>query len=423
MIARFTSRFLALLLAGIVTPATAAPQSSSKKIMSSSPEFVPTEVPARIADLAFSYLRPAHFQPVQVPDEKPDFDQPTSFYPLQVVMAPYGAVLFSAAARPAYADGSIQDWAEYLSRESGVEVVSLRAGVLGGLPCVMVEVLQPSEAGKMRLRTALLEDGKRLVNVSIMAPDAIWASVEPTLQMAMTSFRLAEPRGTTTPLMRTDVKKTADEAKITVAAQPAKAKEAPAAAPVGESKPSAPAELALANDAGTLDPEHPFNVRMRDGGAGLTPRVIESNPEEKYALLGAGAIEATFKVPFGWHAMDDGRRTLVFDAKGKIQISLNLRRDNGNAQAMLKRIMAEAKQEQPQIDPLLVDFAADMPGLVLRNYRDGKDLLVQAFVVKHVREDGLAHVARVTATPDDMTRAMNLAEVIMRSLGMVVAAR
>ena len=71
----------------------------------------------------------------------------------------------------------------------------------------------------------------------------------------------------------------------------------------------------------------------------------------------------------------------------------------------------------------MVDFAADMPGLVLRNYRDGDDVLVQAFIVKDVRDDGMPHVARVTAAPDDMTRAMNLAEVILRSLGPVLVAR
>lgn len=82
----------------------------------------------------------------------------------------------------------------------------------------------------------------------------------------------------------------------------------------------------------------------------------------------------------------------------------------------------QARADQPQIDPMLADFAADLPGLVLRDYRDGDDVLVQAFVVKQVRDDGLAHVARVTSAPDDMTRAMNLAEIILRSLGLPVAA-
>jgi hypothetical protein len=170
--------------------------------MSSSAEFIPTDVPARIADLAFSYLRPSGFQVVRIPDERPDFDQPTTFFPLQVVMANYGAVLFSAVARPAYADGTVQDWAEFLARESKLEIVSLQPGVIGGLPCLMLEVLETSEAGLMRMRTALLEDGQRLLNLSIVAPDAIWPAVEPTLRLALASFRLAEPRGTSTPLLR-----------------------------------------------------------------------------------------------------------------------------------------------------------------------------------------------------------------------------
>ncbi|MBL9212358.1 MAG: hypothetical protein JNL92_17995 [Opitutaceae bacterium] len=386
--------------------------------MTAAPEFTPTHVPARIADLAFTYLCPANFHVVQIPDERPDFDQPTSFFPLQVVMANFGAVLFSAVARPAYADGTVQDWAEFLARQEKLEIVSLRPGVLGGLPCVMIEVLQPSDAGVMRMRTALLEDGKRLVNVSIMAPDAIWPSVEPTLQMALSSFRLAEPRGTSTPLMRSDVKPA--ETPPAAAAPAGEPTAAPVAAP--ESEPVAPAVLALADDTASLDPDLPFNVRLRDSGAGLIPRVLETNPAEKSVVIGAGAVAATFKLPFGWHVLDDGKRTLVFDAGGKIQISLNLRRDDGDARALLAGILAQAREDQPAIDPLLVDFSADLPGLVLRNYRDGDDVLVQAFLVKHLRDDGLAHVARVTASPDDMSRAMNLVEIILRSLGLPVAA-
>jgi hypothetical protein len=138
--------------------------------------------------------------------------------------------------------------------------------------------------------------------------------------------------------------------------------------------------------------------------------------EQKSALVGAGALVATLRVPFGWHAIDDGKRTLIFDAGGKIQISLNLRRTDGDHRGLLEELKAEAMKEQPEIDPLLVDFAPDMPGLVLRNYRDGDDVLVQAFILNQLRADGLTHVARVTASPDDMSRAMNLAESILRSM-------
>jgi hypothetical protein len=278
-------------------------------------------------------------------------------------------------------------------------------------------VLQRTDAGTMRMRTALLEDGERLLNISIMAPDAIWASVEPTLRITFTSFRLAEPRGTSTPLTRARIKKS--PAKPVPAAAAVKAAAPRATSP---ENPTPAAELALADNATSLDLEHPLNVRMRDSGAGLTPNVLEMNPVEKYAVVGAGAIVGTFNLPFGWHVIDDGRRTLVFDAAGKIQISLNLRRDNGDHCTLLDQITAQARKEQPRIEPLRVDFAADMPGLILRNYRDGEDLLVQAFVVKHLRDDGLAHVARVTAAQEDMTRAMNLAELILQSLGPVLVA-
>ena len=386
--------------------------------MSSQPEFTPATVPARIADLEFTYLRPANFQVVELPEEKPNFDDPATFYPLHVLMATYGAVVFSVAARPAFADGSVQDWTEFLLKQEKVQVVSMKPGTFAGMPAIIVEALNPTDAGTMRMRTVLLEDGKRFLNISVLAPDAIWPSVEPTLAMTMSSFRLAEPRGSTTPLTKAEAKKVAAQERAKQTAAPAP--QAPAA---DESAPTPPAELALADDAATFDPEHPFNVRMRNNGAGLTPRVLETNAAEKYAVIGAGAIVGTFRLPFGWHVIDDGKRTLVFDATGKIQISLNLRRDNGDHRGLLEQLMAQARHDQPQIDPLLVDFAPDMPGLVLRNYRDGDDVLVQAFVLKAIRDDGLAHVARVTAAPDDMTRAMNLAEVILRSLGPVLAAR
>src|SRR5262245_51191944 len=193
----------ALTLAALLPLLAPATRSAPTSAMSPQPEFTSVTVPARIADLEFTYLRPANFNVVELPNEKPNFDDPTAFYPLHVVMAPYGAVLFSVVARPAYDDGCVQDWAEFLARQEKIEIVSMRSGVIGGLPAMIIEALNPTDAGTMRMRTALIEDGRRLLNMSIMAPDAIWPSVEPTLNLAMTSLRLAEPRGSTTPLTRT----------------------------------------------------------------------------------------------------------------------------------------------------------------------------------------------------------------------------
>lgn len=414
---------LMLLAAGLNTFTNASAKSAqpAPAMTAASPEFTHVNVPARIAGLAFSYLRPANFNVVDLPDDVPDFENPTAFFPLQVTMASYGAVVFSIVARPAYGDGTVQDWAEFLARQEKMEITALRPTTLGGLPGMLVEASHDTDAGPMRMRTVLLEDGTRMLNLSIMAPVAIWPSVEPTLQLALTSFRLAEPKGPTVALTRADAEKAAAK---NAAAVPAKAAEetpaeepAPVAAAPASGDVTPAAQLALADDAGSLDPEHPMNVRLRNAAAGLTLRTLRTDEAAKFAVVGAGAIEATFHLPFGWHAIDDGRRTLVFDAAGKIQISLNLRRTGGDAAALLDGLQAENLREQPQIDPLRVDFAADLPGLVLRNYRDGDDVLVQAFLVKHLRNDGLAHVARVTAAPDEMTRAMNLAELIIRTFG------
>jgi len=380
--------------------------------MSSSPASV-VQVPARIAGLAFSYLCPADFHIVDLPEETPDFEKPDKFFPLQIAMANYGAVLFTVSARPAFDDGTVEDWAEFLAGEAKMHVTALKPSVVGGLPAMLMEATQESDVGQMRIRLALIEDGSRLVNLMVMAPDALWGSVEPTLQLTLSSFRLAESRGTKVALTRAAAKKaTAEPGR----ADSAVADAPPAPAPEGEMTPFA--ALALADDANSLDPELPMNVRLRNNGAGLTPRVLETDLERKYAVIGAGALVATFRLPLGWHAIDDGRRTLVFDAGGKIQISVNLRRDDGDSRAMLRQILAEAVKEQPKIDPLLTDFAPDIPGLVLRNYRDGDDVLVQVFVARQLRDDGLAHVARVTAAPEEMSRAMNLAEVILRTLSL-----
>lgn len=69
-------------------------------------------VPEGRGMLACSFLLPDRWVNVPVPEESYDFDNPAVFLPLVVCMAPYGAVVFTVAARPAFDDGSVQDWGE-----------------------------------------------------------------------------------------------------------------------------------------------------------------------------------------------------------------------------------------------------------------------------------------------------------------------
>jgi hypothetical protein len=65
---------------------------------------------------------------------------------------------------------------------------------------MLFESTQDSAAGKMRARLVMLEDGKRLFNLSVMAPEQLWKSLEPMLDRILHSFKLVERKGATAPL-------------------------------------------------------------------------------------------------------------------------------------------------------------------------------------------------------------------------------
>lgn len=390
--------------------------------------FTTLQVPARIAELGFSFSKPVDFMDVPLPAEDPTFDKPEYCFPLHVAMAGYGAVVFAVAARPAYEEGSVLDWAKWLLEQQGVALEGFMPIEISGMPAVAYTSTQQSEAGVMRLKAAAIEDGGRLILVSIMAPQAIWPSVESTLETMLASFKLDNPRGTKTPLIPGGPipKSTAKPAAAPVAvapvapAAPALQPAAPAEAPAS-GQPSQSSEIALADNADALDNEHPFNASMRNRGIGLVPRILKIDQASKSAILGAGAIEATFRIPFGWHVIDDGKRTLVLDPDNKIQVNLSLRQWEGNSDDLLTTILQQNLAEQPNLEHMRLDFGP-IRCLGLRNYVSNGEQLEQAFLAQPSHRDGMQLVARVTSTPQDMTRAMNLAEVILRDLKLGPAA-
>lgn len=357
--------------------------------------FVKTSVPARIAQLGFSYMRPSDFQPVEMEVDEPRFEEPDFLLPLHACMASYAAVVFTVTARPAYEAGSVEEWARHHAQRQSGTVQEICEDRIGDLRVIRVEALQPSDAGEMHVRACFAEDGKRLLIIGGMAPEALWGTLERTLQTMIDSFRLETPRGQTTPLRREQVEADAGEVELNTLTKAA--------------------DVALAGDAGSLDEEHPMNARLRDNGVGLVPRVLEVNVGERYARLGAGAIQSIINVPLGWHVIDDGKRTLVFDAGGKVQVNLNLRRADGDRAGFLGEILQQHLSEQPEIEHIMLDLMG-MPCLAMRNYRVDGELLEQAFLLKDVHSAELVLVARVTASPEDMERAMNVAEVVLRDL-------
>jgi hypothetical protein len=364
-------------------------------------EFVQTEVPSRIADLGFVYRRAQEFRAMDLPEEQPNFESPEYFIPLHVCIAPYGAVVFSVAARPAYDDGTVEEWLGYHAARQLGEVTSVREERIGDLRAMAADAVQPSEAGTMHVRAYFVEDGKRLVIVSAMAPEQVWGSVEGMLQAMISSFRLRTPKGQTTPVRRGE----------------AAAREGGSSGAAVD-RPTEAAEVALAADASSLSEDHPMNARLRDNGVGLVPRVLEVNTERKYARLGAGAIGAVFNVPLGWHVIDDGKRTLVFDGDGKVQVNLNLRASAGTPAAMLDSVLTELQAQQPDIQHMRLELGG-MPCLAVRDLKSNDELLDQAYLLKEAKQEGLVLVTRVTAAREDMVRAMNVAEVVLRDLEQV----
>lgn len=54
-----------------------------------------------------------------MPPETPDFNAGGQFMPLTVAMSPYGQMIFTVAARPAFGDGAVAQWLDYICNQEG----------------------------------------------------------------------------------------------------------------------------------------------------------------------------------------------------------------------------------------------------------------------------------------------------------------
>jgi hypothetical protein len=177
-----------------------------------------------------------------------------------------------------------------------------------------------------------------------------------------------------------------------------------------------PADAALAADEASLSPDHPMNVRLRNNGAGLVPRVVEVNRQEKYAIVGAGSITASFKVPLGWHVIDDGRRVLIFDAGGAMQVNLNRRlREGAKDTEVLTQLEQQYQKQQPDIQVRTVEQAG-LKGIHFTNLRSGKEVLNQIFLVQPSADPATVVVARITGNEKSINTALTTALVALTSL-------
>lgn len=385
--------------------------------MSAAPDLTLRVFPPLVADLGFAVELPTDWLVHELPPEVPDFSVPQAFAPLALVTAPHAALVLAVAARPAFDDGTLDDWAGFLLAREGLQSGAIGRATVAGVAARVGEATQDSELGPMRVRFAFFEDGDRLVNVSLSAPAMLADAVAGVWAAVLRSLRLAMPRGS-----RFAIDEGADAAAAAAMADEprdeAHATVQPATEPEEPAPPAAPAErtfadFALAADAASLDAEQATNRNLRDRGAGLVPRVHGTDDAMRRAVVASGAIVARFPVPYGWHVIDDGRRALVFEPTGRIQLHLaRLPREGRDDDGVLDAIEAQMRSDYPAPEFVRI-VSGPITALGARGIADGAQPLEQYHMLLPCPDSEQVLRARVTATPETARDACDLAELVL----------
>ena len=361
--------------------------------MSTSPSFVEREFPARIANLGFFVELPHNWQPLELPDEEPDFSDARTLIGLAAAHAPYAALVFTAAARPAFDDGTVQDWARWLIEQHGVDLRALGPGQLGELPAILGQCAPESDMGTMQTHFAFAEDGGRLIHLSLTGPEELQAQTWQAWQQVLRSFRLAAPQGPTVPL-----------------APAPEVHQAPVeVADVGE--------FALPGGLATLQQEHPLQQAWLNQGQGFAPPIRAADEAGGRVWVTSMALQAVLALPTGWHALDDSRRLLLLHPDNSVQISLQRLAAPEGLSALLDQIEAQARNDYPAPQFLRLQ-CGPVQGLAVRGIADGAQALEQMHLLLPAAE-GFAVRARATASPAAARLAGDLAEALLHSLQFV----
>ena len=402
--------------------------------MTDSSEVVFIDVPARIADLAFRIAAPRDWISHPMPEEDVDFSVPTAFVPLVLVAAPWAAVVLTVAVRPAFEDGTVQDWSLFLLDSQGIRPTAIMPATIGNVHGLAGVGRQQQDDTWMEIRFAFFEDGGRFVYLGLFAPETISAPLESTWQTVLRDFVLARPQGQTVPVgpgmgimpsAASEAPTAAEEAAAGSLAEESSASASIPRAP-GKSEDESSAEpasftredfgfFAKADTADTLDPEHPTNAGLREQGIGFSPNILATDTRAKVATIGAGAIRAVIRVALGWFVNDDGRRTLLLDPDDKIQISLQLLQTEGRtAEQVLDACQHDA--EQSYESPEFVRFASDgISMLAVRNIAVNDEPVEQLHMLTAWAHPSAMLRARVTADPASTPFAADYAALILKS--------
>ncbi len=153
---------------------------------------------------------------------------------------------------------------------------------------------------------------------------------------------------------------------------------------------------------------------VADGLGALIP-VIDTDYTDQFVTARASSIGATIEIPFGWHAVDDSIRTLVFDADHFVEIALAKYAGTSDVKTHLQSMLDQQRAKQPDLKAQLNENPDGSVFLMMQNLHDGNATRARAYVSR-ATDDGGSVIAQVSAAAQDIIRALNLSEVLFRNL-------
>lgn len=181
------------------------------------------------------------------------------------------------------------------------------------------------------------------------------------------------------------------------------------------------ARFALPEGPGSLDPDHRINANLRDGGVGLVPRVLGIDQDGAFATIGCGAIVSMLSIPLGWHAIDDGRRVLVFDPASNVQINFRLVDEGVDSARLIEMTLAHLAPTAGEATWITMELAGmktlAMRGLPVNAPGQPEELVDQVIIFKPLpgRDTGYCEI-RSTADVGKIEPVMDMVEIILESM-------
>ncbi len=398
---------------------------------------MPSTFSTPIDKFEFQLLIGPEWIKVEVPPQSPDLTNPAAFLALAVFIHQPTEGVLSIAGRPGYTDGTVLDWLEFLAHGERFEVQAYMPFQMGDRQAASCIAVQINNDARVKLRCAALEDGGNLLTITAMAPEEKWPGFGEMVDPIMASFALTRPAGQTVPLTRDDTSgversaaniehSTSNVERSTSNVQQSQAEmddpiDAAQYSPPGAQAPSGDihtyAEFALSDNESTLLPDDPINANFRNLGAGLAPNILSIDRPARFATIGAGAIAALLRVPLGWNAIDDGRRTLIFDRQNDVQINFTLLApDHNDVEEIFSSILRDIAEANPEAKYQRLDLDG-LPAMVVRGQIIDGAPIEQAYVLKPLpHAPGQFLKVRMSGPASQLVRGGNLLELMLRDL-------